>query len=60
MDQPLPNDPVRADGSDLELLLADSEAGFSRPVYVTAGSAEPEPPTLDSFDAQILAGLVSP
>jgi hypothetical protein len=44
--------------ADLDLLL--SEEGETPLVPPEPGAAEDEPDTVDAFNAQILAGLVSP
>jgi hypothetical protein len=48
--------------ADLDLLLAEdaSEREDAWPAPATDGPAELEPETVDAFNTQILAGLVSP
>jgi hypothetical protein len=47
--------------ADLDLLLAeDAERADAWPATATDGPEELEPETVDSFNSQILAGLVSP
>jgi hypothetical protein len=48
--------------ADLDLLLAEdaSEREDVWPASATDGPAELEPETVDAFNTQILAGLVSP
>jgi hypothetical protein len=43
--------------ADLDLLFAEEQEA---PVVTTTGDDEREPDTVDAFNAQILAGLVSP
>jgi hypothetical protein len=45
--------------ADLDLLLAELEHD-AQPIVVAPAGDEPEPETVDAFNAQILAGLVSP
>jgi hypothetical protein len=44
--------------ADLDLLYAEQER--DEPAVLVPGSDETEPETVDAFNAQILAGLVSP
>lgn len=47
--------------ADLDLLYAEEEQDIQVAPAASAGDAgEPEPETVDAFNAQILAGLVSP
>jgi hypothetical protein len=45
--------------ADLDLLFAEEEQDVQLVPAVSAGDAQ-EPETVDAFNAQILAGLVSP
>ena len=44
--------------ADLDLLLAEAEQDVLPPA--APGGDDPEPDTVDAFNARILAGLVSP
>ena len=44
--------------AELDLLLSEEEQ--DAPLAPMAGAADDEPDTVDAFNAQILAGLVSP
>jgi hypothetical protein len=46
--------------ADLDLLLAEAEQDAPAAPSVHAGADDGEPETVDAFNAQILAGLVSP
>jgi hypothetical protein len=45
--------------ADLDLLYGEEEHDVDAPPAAPVGD-EPEPETVDAFNAQILAGLVSP
>ena len=46
--------------ADLDLLLAEDAREDAWPATVIDGPEELEPETVDAFNSQILAGLVSP
>ena len=45
--------------ADLDLLLNESDSAFASATLLAEDDAE-QPDTVDAFNAQILAGLVSP
>ena len=58
MERPYITPAVHTPFADLDLLLSEAESIPVAPPDGADGPAEPE--TVDVFDAQILAGLVSP